>query len=254
VFCCFRWKRSDPPSGSLDSGNRGEVVFWSVSAATILLISFGAFTPFYRLIFALPAGDYIRCPVKFVHLVEWCVAVLAGFGAARLLTMNFVRRMPVVAAVAVGVLLIVNMFNLAAEDAKFCAVDPADAIRVAIAKDTGVPSLAFAMDGNARIDGEEYLLAGGTAFRDSKILKDALAKGEYSPVSFWNFQSGRFVKTSRERAGFALLKSSKRSTEGPVAASIPGGVSFVSVIASCFVCVVGCLKLFFEKKKKVVKV
>ena len=52
-------------------GNRPEIVFWSVSAVVLLLVAFGGFTPFYRLVFALPMGDYIRCPVKFVQYLKW---------------------------------------------------------------------------------------------------------------------------------------------------------------------------------------
>ena len=40
--------------------------------------------PIYRLVFALPFGDYIRAPVKWHHLTEFCICVLAGFGIAAL--------------------------------------------------------------------------------------------------------------------------------------------------------------------------
>jgi hypothetical protein len=238
-------RRRDDADGSLSAGanNRSEIVFWTASAAVLLLVAFGGFTPFYRLVFMLPVGDYIRCPVKFVHLVEWCVAVLAGFGVASLLSFRFMRRIPAVATAVVAALLVANMFNLVAEDAKYCAVDPSDTIRIAIAKETGGASLGFAMDANSKWGEDEYLLAGGTAFRDNSKLKDALSKGAYTPISFWNFQNGRFVKTSRERAGFALLKCATPASRPEKGSLVPSASAVVSLLASCLVCLAGVLKL-----------
>ena len=249
VLGIMRRNRDDGLDASGQPGNRAEIIFWSASAVVILLIAFGAFTPFYRLVFALPMGDYIRCPVKLVHLVEWCMAVLAGFGVANLLSMRFARNAHVVASVVVGLLLLANMFNLAAEDAKFCAVDPVDTIRITVAKETGTPSLGFAMDAGARLGEDEYLFAGGTAFRDNTALKDALAKGSYAPVSFWNFQGGRLVKTPRERAGFALLKSSRPMAKRPEGTLIPGVAAMISLLSSCAVCIAGFMKLRSAKAK-----
>ena len=206
-------------------------------------MAFGGFAPFYRLMFMLPGGDYIRCPVKFVHLVEWCAAVLAGFGAASCLSCGCARRFPSVAAAVVAVLLLVNMLNLAVEDAKYCAVDHSDTIRIAIAKETGSVSLGYAMDANSKWNADEYLLAGGTAFRDNAGLKDALSKGRYVPVSFWNFRGGRFVKTSREGAGFALLKSAESMVSPDAGSCVPCISAVVSLLMSGIVCFAGLLKI-----------
>ena len=157
--------------------------------------------------------------------------------------MGFARKSPVLASAVLGALLLGNVLNLAVEDAKFCAVDPADTIRIAVAKETGSVSLGFVMDADARFGDERYLFAGGMAFRDNKALKDALAKGRYAVVSFWNLQGGRFVKTVRERAGFALLKSSAAPEKSPEGTSVPGAGASVSLLASCLVCVAGFLKL-----------
>jgi len=40
----------------------------------------GRYTPLYRLFYAIPYMDYIRAPVKFLHLAEIATAFLAGFG------------------------------------------------------------------------------------------------------------------------------------------------------------------------------
>ncbi len=60
--------------------NRSDIPFWIGAAVLFFVCSLGRFTPFYKLVFSLPFGDYLRAPVKYHHLVEFCVAVLAGFG------------------------------------------------------------------------------------------------------------------------------------------------------------------------------
>ena len=241
-------RRRKETSGALPAdSNRREIMFWTAATVILLVCALGCFTPFYRLVFALPIGDYIRCPVKFVHLVEWCVAVLAGFGVSCLLDLPFVRRAPKVACAAVAALLVVNAINLAVVDAKYCAVDPADTLKIAVARETGSASMEIVMDGATRLGDSEYVVAGGMAFRDNAALKDALAKGTYTPVSFWNFQSGRFVKVPRDRAGFALLKSSARPTpdDRPM---VPGTATVVSILSSLAVCAIGVAKVVRRKK------
>jgi len=224
-----------------------EVAFWAALAVVLLLCALGCFTPFYRLVFALPIGDYIRCPVKFVHLIEWCVAVLAGFGAAALLDLRVAQRAPKVAAAAIAAVLVVNAINLAAVDARYCAVDSGDTVRIAIARETGSISVGFVMDGKAKLGGEEYVVAGGMAFQDNAALKDAMAKGAYSVVSFWNFASGRFVKVARERAGFALLMNSAPQPRDERPAS-PGAATVISMLSTLAVCAVGVMKACGRRK------
>ena len=234
------WRRKGETGGG--ASNRREIVFWTAMAVVLLLCALGWFTPFYRLVFAIPIGDSIRCPVKFVHLIEWCVAVLAGFGVAALLELPFARKAPKVAFAALAALLVVNMVNLAVIDARYCAVDPGDTIRIAVAQETGSTSLAFVMDGAAKVGGDEYIVAGGMAFQQNAALKEALSKGTYAPVSFWNLQMGRFVKVPRERAGFALLKAANPPPRAPHA-SVPGAATILSLVVSVAVCAVGVSKV-----------
>ena len=243
IFAGLRGNRRDESAVFALPGNRAEVLFWIASAVVFLLVSFGCFTPLYRLVFALPMGDYIRCPVKFVHLVEWCVAVLAGFGVAQLLSLRIARKASVVSAAVLCAVLFANMLFLAVDDAKYCAVDPGDVVRIAMAKETRSQSLGFVMDANAQMGKEEYIFAGGSAFRDNQALKDALSKGAYAPVSFWNFRAGRIVKTARERAGFALLKSSGARPGEPSGTSVPGATAIISMLASALACLAGLVKL-----------
>ena len=242
------WRRKDGENGchQENMSNKAEIGFWLVASVVLLLCALGGFTPFYRLVFLLPMGDYIRCPLKFVHLLEWCVAVLAGFGIAALLNIRMARRMPSVASAALAALVVVNVVNLAIVDARYCAIDPSDTIRIALARATGTTSLGFVMDARAPLGEDEYILAGGTAFRDNAALKGALAQKTHVPISFWNFQGGRFVKTPRERAGFALLKS-QRSVSPSEGTTVPGPVTILSLLSTFAVCLVGGYKLLNVK-------
>ena len=57
------------------------IIFFALSTLLFYLLSLGRyFEPLYRCIFALPVGDLIRCPVKWHHLTEFCLAVLAAYG------------------------------------------------------------------------------------------------------------------------------------------------------------------------------
>jgi hypothetical protein len=212
-------------------GNRIEVMFWLATAMLFTLCAFGCFTPFYKLVFAMPMGDYVRCPVKFVHLVEWCIAVLAGFGIAFLLSSDFARRFSKIVVPAVFALLLVNIVNLASVAARYCAVDPGDTARIAAARETGCEDVGFVMDGNAPVS-SDAVIAGGTAFRDNAALKAALAEKSYSIVSFRNFTGGRFVKTARERAGFAVLKAAKPKSRDENAGKPISAVSILSCMVT----------------------
>lgn len=57
------------------------VIFLSVSALVFWLFSMGRFcAPVYHIVYALPFGDYLRAPVKWHHLTEFCLVALAGYG------------------------------------------------------------------------------------------------------------------------------------------------------------------------------
>lgn len=62
-----------------------ERLFWLCLAGTTLLLALGRFTPCYRLIAWVPGLRSIRAPVKWLHLTGFALAILAGFGAERLL-------------------------------------------------------------------------------------------------------------------------------------------------------------------------
>jgi hypothetical protein len=98
-------------------------VFFFVCGIVFCLFSFGRYCePVYRCVYALPFGDYLRAPVKWHHLTEFCFAVLAGFGIEFVIR-HFSKsdgrlRMVKIAAVA---LVMVGAIDLAWHDSFYCA-------------------------------------------------------------------------------------------------------------------------------------
>lgn len=107
--------------GGEDSEQRAAMVdlpFWCGVWVVCLLLAFGRFTPVYRLFYAIPYMDYIRAPVKFLHLVEIATAFLAGFGMDAFLRTGqpaLRRKMLWLTAGAAGVLLVGAGVALAAK-------------------------------------------------------------------------------------------------------------------------------------------
>lgn len=103
---------------------RRQVYFFAVAALVFYLLSLGRyFEPAYRCIFALPAGDLIRCPVKWHHLTEFSLCVLAGFGIETLI-LKFRAFETKKARIAIGVLaavIIVQLACLASNASLYCA-------------------------------------------------------------------------------------------------------------------------------------
>lgn len=92
VILCFalfskiseaKQEAADLPNQSPDYQGVGLVWFAIIIGAMIL--SLGRFTPIYALFYKLPVMDMIRCPVKFIHILELGMAVLVGFGIDALL-------------------------------------------------------------------------------------------------------------------------------------------------------------------------
>ena len=145
VFCLFAllgvisgirglFNPSIPQSAnpSIPQSNNSTILFFAVAALVFYLLSLGRFfEPAYRLVFALPFGDMIRCPVKWHHLTEFCLAVLAGFGIAWVLAL--VEKLGAAGRHApwiVGGLVFLGAFDLARVDRRYCApVDVSEARR-----------------------------------------------------------------------------------------------------------------------------
>ncbi|MEI8173430.1 MAG: hypothetical protein WCH07_08110 [Deltaproteobacteria bacterium] len=63
-----------------------DVPFWTVASVVIVIVAMGRYTPFYNLVYqCLPFMKTMRCPVKYLHVAEMTVVMLAGFGIEALL-------------------------------------------------------------------------------------------------------------------------------------------------------------------------
>ena len=59
-----------------------DVPFWAAAAIIATILSFGRYTPIYRLFYAIPGMNLLRAPVKLHHITEICTAILFGLGLA----------------------------------------------------------------------------------------------------------------------------------------------------------------------------
>lgn len=103
---------------------RSDMPFFAVAALLFFLLSTGRYCePLYRIVFALPFGDAVRCPVKWHHATELCLVFLAAHGIDALLGalpagLSARKRRFVVFSVAAMAL--VGAVDLAVEASRFC--------------------------------------------------------------------------------------------------------------------------------------
>jgi uncharacterized SAM-binding protein YcdF (DUF218 family) len=125
--------QSNPNTQTLKHSNTQTLIFFAISAVVFWLFSMGRYVTVYRLVYALPFGDYLRAPVKWHHLTEFCICVLAGYGLSSLYMLS--RKCatcfaPVVAmriAVAVvAVCALIGVVDLVSNDRLYCAPHRAD--------------------------------------------------------------------------------------------------------------------------------
>lgn len=123
VFFALRGRRSKDGAPAFGS-RRAEVVFFACAALVFWLLSMGRYCePVYRLVFMLPIGDSIRAPVKWHHLTELCICVLAGFGLESVrAALEATGRMSSRKACAVMCAVVLfGAFDLARVDRLYCA-------------------------------------------------------------------------------------------------------------------------------------
>ena len=135
-------------SNNLKSNNQTIILFFLIAAVVFWLFSMGRYCePVYRLVYMLPFGDYLRAPVKWHHLTEFCLCVLAGFGLD--LLGELLSRVSCLASwsgILVGIVAVIGATDLARIDRLYCApVDYAEARRTnASAQLTFLPKQQFA--------------------------------------------------------------------------------------------------------------
>jgi hypothetical protein len=64
---------------------RGDIIFWGVVTVLALLLSLGKFFPLYGLFYQIPGMSSIRNPLKFIHVFQIGLGILAAFGADALI-------------------------------------------------------------------------------------------------------------------------------------------------------------------------
>lgn len=99
-----------------------DVPFWCGVWIVCLLLAMGRYTPLYQAFYAIPYMDYIRAPVKFLHLVEIATAFLAGFGLDFFLRGEQVKARRLLLRVSLGAALLLGVTVLVALVAKAAIV------------------------------------------------------------------------------------------------------------------------------------
>ena len=102
---------------------RTDIAFFAIAAVLCWLLSMGRYCePVYRVVFSLPFGDYLRAPVKWHHLTEFAICVLAGFGIECLLSLlSRVSGLKSFALPIVGAIVLIGAIDLARVDRLYCA-------------------------------------------------------------------------------------------------------------------------------------
>ena len=268
---CIGWvlERKKGPSLEATSKEPGadwrDAPFWIAAAALLYLCALGGFTPFYRLVFALPFGDLVRCPVKFVHLLELCAAVLAGYGLEFLRLRLGAERSWVVPALAVVAAL--NVFDLARVDARYLAVQDVSFQRarnavaddvwkleggkvfVAVAPQEGGQLIRDSLGLNRvetadRMDAPDtrFVLANGTTLRNDKAFNERLKSGTLKSVGLYTLSQKAGIQTApKDRAALALFQVVGVSAPAPKSEPpVDGGkraLGFLSILSTCGVAV-----------------
>ena len=118
-----------PNAGDYAAKSLSTIVFFFVAAVVFWLFSMGRYCEaVYRVVYALPFGDYLRAPVKWHHLTEFCICVLAGYGIWGWMYWARAKWLSsgVKTAVAAAVVLI-GAIDLASDARLYCAPHKADA-------------------------------------------------------------------------------------------------------------------------------
>ena len=249
------------PAAGGGSADWRDAPFWIGAAALVYLCALGGFTPFYRLVFALPFGDQIRCPVKFVHLLEFCTAVLAGYGVEFVRARLGAGRAWV--APALAALLALNVLDLARVDAKYLAVQDVSFQRaandaagdvlkagggkvfVAVAPQEGGRLIADSLGlhgaetaASADAPGVRFVLAGGQALRNDATLNERMKSGALKAAGMYTLSQKRGVRRAPQAsAALALLQVADAPAPAPKEEPAPARgkrlLTLLSVLATC---------------------
>jgi hypothetical protein len=105
---------------------RSDLIFFAAAAAVFFSLSLGRyFEPAYRVVFQLPFGDLIRCPVKWHHLTEFSLVFMAACGIEFLVSLSAGKKWHLgkvnLPLVLIALSVVWGAVNLASEDRRYCA-------------------------------------------------------------------------------------------------------------------------------------
>ena len=204
-----------------ESGICRDVPFWIGAGVLMYLCALGCFTPFYKLVFALPFGGSLRAPVKFVHLLEFCVAALAGFGfeAAWRGFRRDGKMAPFGLKCVLCVLAVANVVNLAYIDSKYCAVEDVSFVRL---PNAAAEDVLAAGGGKVFVAIEQR--EGGKAIRDSLGAHLAEVSDDPSAPDIRYFLvNGTTLR--KDRSFNEWVRSGRLKSAGMYAVSATGGIT-----------------------------
>ena len=240
-----------------------DVPFWIGAGILMYLCALGCFTPFYKLVFALPFGGSLRAPVKFVHLLEFCVAALAGFGfeAAWRGFRRDGKVAPFGLKCVLGVLAVANVINLAYIDSKYCAVEDVSFVRlpnaaaddvlaagggkvfVAVAPKDGGKIIRDSMGAHLAEVSEDpsaadirYFLVNGNTMRDNKSFNELVRSGKLKNAGMYAISQTGGITRATAAPQLALFEKPDIPAPPPKEEPSPDrtrqAMSLVSVIAT----------------------
>lgn len=90
LITAFGIAQSFRKQGSVFSEMQRKLVwFWCAVVIIAALLMFGRFAPFFKFFYALPYASTIRNPAKFLHVLEWSLLIVFGYGAEALCRVGF---------------------------------------------------------------------------------------------------------------------------------------------------------------------
>lgn len=121
----------------------GTVFFLAVAAVVFCCSAFGRYCePVYRIIYRLPMGDYLRAPVKWHHLTEFCLVALAGFGLETIRRLCLRLRMkPLAVNVVLGCVVVFGAVDLARVARLYCAPHAVGRVIVPVPENVDITKL-----------------------------------------------------------------------------------------------------------------
>lgn len=173
---------------------RAHALFWLGTAIVTLLWAWGGNTPFYQLVYAIvPGTKFFRAPSTILYVVSFATAMLAAFGAERLLAGRLGRGFLIGAASAGVATALFGVLGVWSRIAEGVMVDPSLIVRV----DANAPAVLM---GSLRVAAIALAVAGLAWWTGRQRPAPAMAGGLLIAVvaldlwsvgrNYWMFSEG----------------------------------------------------------------